>query len=185
MQYEKREVLMDPITMLYVFGAATGITFLLLLIERTNWGRSKRAVLNVTILLALAAVGAYAWFVLKDMSIAAASIAGAWLGQTIAKLLEDFIVHFNQTRRLNKAVQSHLTDAGTEPVTFDVTPFRRNAVYSVANRWLKKGHEVGTVVDPEERVTFSIRARAPENPPSARGQRPNLAKPGSDRAGAQ
>lgn len=176
---------MDPITMLYVFGAATGITFLLLLIERTNWGRSKRAILYVMIFLALAAVGAYAWFVLKDMSIAAASFAGAWLGQTIAKLLEDFVVHFKQTRRLNKAVQSQLADAGVEPITFDVTPFRRNAVDSVANRWLKKGHEVGTVVDPEERVTLSIRARTPQNPPDGRPQRPNLAKPGSGRQGTQ
>jgi len=176
---------MDPITMLYAFGAATIITFFLLLVERTNWGHSKRAILYVIIFLALAGVSAYAWFVLKDMSIPAASFAGAWLGQTIAKLLEDFAVHLKQARRLNKSVQSQLAEAGAEPVSFDVTPLRRNAVDSVAHRWRKKGCEVGTIVDPEDRVTLSIRARAPLQMPPGHGQRPTTAKPGSGREAAE
>ncbi len=152
---------MDPITMLIALGAAAGATFLLLLLDRSNWGRSKRVVIYIAIFLALAATGAYSWFVLKDMSIAAAIFLGAWLGQTLAKLLDDYIDHFKQSRYLGKSVQALLGEAGTEPVSVDVTHYKRTVLDSVVNSSLRKGHEVGTVTDQTKRVTLTVRATKP------------------------
>lgn len=152
---------MDPITMLIALGAAAGATFLLLLLDRSNWGRSKRVVIYIAIFLALAATGAYSWFVLKDMSIAAAIFLGAWLGQTLAKLLDDYIDHFKQSRYLGKSVQALLGEAGTEPVSVDVTHYKRTVLDAVVNASLRKGHEVGTVTDPTKRVILTVRATKP------------------------
>lgn len=152
---------MDPVTMLIALGASTLITFGLLLLDRTNWGRSKRAVVYIVILLALAATGAYSWFVLKDMSMAAAAFLGAWLGQTMAKLLDDLIEHHRQSRYLGKSVQALLAEAGEEPIAVDVTHYKRTVLDSVVASSLKKGHEVGTVSDPSKRVTLTVRARTP------------------------
>ena len=152
---------MDPITMLIAFAAASAVTFFLLLLDRTNWGRSKRAVIYVIIFLALVAVGAYSWFVLKDLSIAAAVFLGAWLGQTLAKLLDDFIDHYKQSSYLGKSVQALLTNAGDEPISVDVTPYKRNVVDSVVAGALRKGHEVGTLTDPTKRVVLTVRATKP------------------------
>ena len=164
---------MDPITMLIAFGAASAITFILLLLDRSNWGRSKRAVIYIIIFLALAAVGAYSWFVLKELSIAAAVFLGAWLGQTLAKLLDDFIDHFRQSRYLGKSVQALLGAAGTEPISVDVTHYKRTVLDTVVAASLRKGHQVGTVTDPDKRVTLTVRATRPVaaptgNPPPAR-----------------
>jgi len=149
---------MDPITMLIALGAAAGVTFLLLLLDRTNWGRSKRAVIYIVIALALVSTGVYSWFVLKDMSIAAAVFLGAWLGQTAAKLLDDWIEHYKHSRHLGKQVQSLLGEAGGEPISLDVTHYKRTVLDAVVSASLRKGHEVGTVSDPSKRVTLTVRA---------------------------
>lgn len=164
---------MDPITMLIAFGAASALTFILLLLDRSNWGRSKRAVIYIVIFLALSAVGAYSWFVLKELSIAAAVFLGAWFGQTLAKLLDDFIDHYKQSRYLGKSLQALLGAAGEEPIQLDVTPYKRNVVDSVVAGALRKGHEVGTLTDPSKRVTLTVRAAKPVaaptgNPPPTR-----------------
>ncbi len=160
---------MDPITMLIAFGAASTVTFLLLLLDRTNWGRSKRVVIYTMIFLALAATGAYSWFVLKELSIAAAVFAGAWLGQTLAKLLDDFIEHHKQTRFLGNTVQALLGNAGEEPVSLDVTHYKRTVLDSVVAGCLRKGHEVGTATDNTKKVTLTVRAF---KPPAGKGVRP-------------
>ncbi len=162
---------MDPITMLIALGAAAGVTFLLLLLERTNWGRSKRAVIYIVIALALAATGVYSWFVLKEMSIAAAVFLGAWLGQTMAKLLDDLIEHYKHSRHLGKQVQMLLGEAGSQPISLDVTHYKRTVLDAVVAASLRKGHEVGTVCDPSKRVTLTVRA------PAAPGNRPQTDKP--------
>lgn len=152
---------MDPITMLIALGAAAGVTFLLLLLDMTNWGRSKRVVIYIAIFLALAATGAYSWFVLKDMAIAAAIFLGAWTGQTLAKLLDDYIDHYKQSRYLGKSVHTLLGKAGTEPVSVDVTHYKRTVLDAVVNASLRKGHEVGTLTDSSKRVTLTVRATKP------------------------
>lgn len=155
---------MDPISMLIAFGAASIITFGLLLLERSNWGRSKRMVIYLAIFVALAATGAYSWFVLKDLSIAAAIFLGVCLGQIVAKLLDDFIEHFKQSRYLRKHVQTNLVEAGEESIAVDVTHYRRNVLDSVVSHLLRKGHEVGTVSDPSKRVLLKVRAAAKPTP---------------------
>jgi lysylphosphatidylglycerol synthetase-like protein (DUF2156 family) len=156
-----REDQMDPITMLIAFAAASAVTFLLLLLDRTNWGRSKRAIIYIIIFLALVAVGAYSWFVLKELSIAAAVFLGAWLGQTLAKLLDDFIDHYKQSSYLGKSVQALLAEAGDEPISVDVTHYKRTVLDTVVASSLRKGHEVGTVTDQGKRVTLTVRATKP------------------------
>ncbi len=152
---------MDPVTLLISFGVATFVTFVLLLLERTNWGRSKRLIIYLVIFAAVAATGAYAWFAAKDMTIAAAVFLGCWLGQTGAKLLDDWIEHHRQLRNLNKTVKSQLEASGAEPVSLDVTPYRRTVVDSLVASSLKKGHEVGTLADPAKKsLTLSVRSRA-------------------------
>lgn len=158
---------MDPVTMLIALGAAAGVTFLLFLLDRTNWGRSKRAVIYIVIFLALAATGAYSWFVLKDLSIAAAVFLGAWFGQMLAKLLDDFIDHHKQSRYLGKSVQALLAEAGEEPIQLDVTPYKRTVIDSVVAGALRKGHEVGTLIDPSKRVVLTVRATKPAPIPAA------------------
>lgn len=158
---------MDPITMLIALGAATAVTFVLLLLDRTNWGRSKRAVIYIIIFLALLAVGAYSWFVLKELSIAAAVFLGAWLGQTLAKLLDDLIDHYRQSSYLGKSVQTQLGEAGTEPISVDVTHYKRTVLDAVVASSLRKGHEVSTAIDPSKRVTLTVRATKPPATASA------------------
>ncbi len=164
---------MDPITMLIAFGAASFVTFALLLLDRTNWGRSKRAVIYIVIFLALAATGAYSWFVLKELSIAAAVFLGAWFGQTLAKLLDDYIEHFKQSSYLGKSVQALLAQAGEEPIQLDVTPYKRTVIDAVVAKSLRKGHEVGTISAPTKQVTLTVRAARQVSPAASPGASPD------------